>query len=310
MASRGLDARLLGVLLALSAPLPAVAGRTISVARGGLGMPAYVDPTVDALEGRAAQAVLQGIQQKGRATLSRAESAAASAGASSNRIQSMSVQNELRAEKLKDILAQATTAGNMAVQLETEARHAEEDLKDVAKSATEEAKKLAVQAVKDMFTSKYRKLESWRRKVLSDPNKTASLEARRAAAPFDAELAAAYARRGEHNAEAQALESQSEDLLSEAKALWASAQDKAQSNPAGAKQDFADARHLENRGNEIASEAKAEQASAADLQQQIAGALRARKAAALRAMRQANPQSLPPLAADPETAYAPPPLEG
>merc|ERR1719393_301916 len=104
----------------------------------------------------------------------------------------------MKAPELKQHLEMAEQAAKKAVEASKVAVGALHKTQDIAKTAIEEAKRMAVAEVQAELTLKYHELEEWRTKVLDSPYERAQKAGLAAAQPFNNMIRQFYARQAQY----------------------------------------------------------------------------------------------------------------
>jgi len=281
----------------------------VSVEAGGRRIPAYVDPTVDALESGNVAETVQGLAKKVSSAASRAQASAARAGSGLLRVQHVSLQSNHKRLEIRDAVGEVTSAGEMAA---LDAKIATASLKDsklLSSEAVSNAKALAEKAVQDLFTKKYTELDNWRHAALTDGNVEAAREANVLAAPYKEAVNRIRKRTNEYTSEAAGMRLQANRLMGRAAKVHQRGEKEADSGDSlNAEADFEKARALRERASKMEVDAKEMDKTAKEVLDQAPVYMEAAGQAAKYAQNQQNPYGLPPLPVDPMFAYTPPPL--
>lgn len=301
MDARSLMRPLVGLLLLL------LAGPT-DTAAGRLQSPPLVNGVIDSLEAGTAAAKIAGLKAKAAAAVSRAQAAAAQASTSEIHVEQLKMQNEMKKPELNEALLQAKDATAAAVDAAKEAVAALGAVKAVAKTAVDDAKRLAVEEVKKAMTAKYHALEEWRTKVLDDPYARAKKAGAAAVAPYNKMIKAYYKRIGQYQKTAKGMMGKANKLAAAAQGIGGGAQGRLNGgDPVGANQDIMTANAMRKQSGALAGAAESLQAEAQQMNKWIAEYIAAGHMAAWRAEYEADPDQLPPPPVNPDYAFTPPP---
>lgn len=270
--------------------------------------PPLVNGAIDSLQSGTSAAKIAALKAKAAAAVSRAQAAAALASTSEVHVEQLKMQNEKKKPQLADSLAVAKEATVEAVAAAKEAVAALAEVKAVAKTAVADARRLAVEEVKQELTNKYHQLEQWRSKVLDDPYTRAKKAGAKAAAPFNKMIKAYYGRIGQYQLVAGGMMSKANKLAAGAQSVAGGAQGRYNGGDTiGANQDIMTANAMRKQSAGLAGAANALQGEAKNMNQWIGQYIAAGHMAAWRAEYDADPDVIPPPPLNPDYAFTPPP---
>lgn len=274
------------------------------------GQPA-VNARIDVLEAGSVAAKLAGSEQRAVAGLLRSRSAKARASALEMQVEQLVLQSQTKTSVLEDMSSQATAQSDKAEVFSSNAVKAFKGMQAKAKTMPAEAAQLAAVEVQHLFESNFDALDGWRQGVLQDRSVEATAAAEQAAVPYRRASAAFVKRIQAYTAEALATAKQSNEAAARAGEIAQGAkQRQAQGDVMGASQDMELARATMQQARQLSQYAKALKASADKMQAQTGLYADAESMAAAQASNAANPNAMPPLMLDPNTAYTPPPMAG
>lgn len=270
--------------------------------------PPAVNPLLDSLTSKAVDAKIVALKAKGAAAAERTLSAASQAATAKLQAEKVAMENVMKAPELKQHLEMAEQAAKKAVEASKVAVGALHKTQDIAKTAIEEAKKMAVAEVQAELTRKYHELEEWRSKVLDSPYERAQKAGLAAAQPFNAMIRQFYARQAQYQDAAAKMMAKANSLASGASGLAGGAQGRLNGGDAiGANQDLFTATAMKGTSEKYASAANALQSQASTMEKYIAEYVAAGHLAAWTEMYKTDPDALPPPPTDVNHAFTPAP---
>merc|ERR1719473_669681 len=219
--------------------------------------PPAVNPLLDALASLSADAKIAALKAKGAAAAERTLSAASQAATAKLQAEKLAMQNVMKEPELKDHSKMAEEAAKKAVEASKVAVGALHKTEDIAKTAIEEAKKMAVAEVQAELTKKYNELDEWRSKVLDSPYERAQKAGLAAAQPFNNMIRQFYARQAQYQDAAAKMMAKANSLASGASGLAGGAQGRLDGGDAiGANQDLFTATAMKASSEKFASAAQ------------------------------------------------------
>lgn len=242
------------------------------------------------------------------AAASGASAAAARASLAAAAVGRLAAVGQLRHTELEGDIQAATSAADGADEAQKRATAALEAAKGEAAEEIARAGTLAKEAVRELFASKYRQLEPWRKQVLTDPYGAAQRAAAPLTQPFKLAIDATYKRNNADEALARSLESQGVEILSTAgKVEHVAHIHQRRKDEVHAKRDFQVAKAMRAHGEDLISEALNLEAKVAQRAQMIPQYVSGANIAVQNARSDANPYMMPPAPVDASIAYTPPP---
>lgn len=267
-----------------------------------------VNPLYDELAGRTADGKIAAMKGKAVAAARRTMSAASQALISKLQAEKVEMQNKMKHPELQDHLKMAEEAAKKAVEASKVAVGALKKTQDIAKTAIEEAKKMAVLEVQSELTKKYHELDEWRTKVLDSPYQRAQEAGIKAAQPFNDMIRQFYARENQYQDVAAKMMAKANSLAAGASGLAGGAQGRLDGGDAiGANQDLFTATAMKGSSEKYANAATALHGEASVMNKYIAEYIAAGSLASWNAMYKADPDGLPPPPTDVNYAFTPPP---
>jgi len=276
--------------------------------RGDGSSPPAVNPLVDELSKRSADAKIAAMKAKAVAAAARTQSSAAQASTSEMQAEKVLMQNTMKYGVLTDHLKMAEEAAKKAVEASKVAVGALKATQEIAKTAEEEAKKMAIAEVQAELTRKYKELDEWRSKVLDSPYDRAQKAGIEAAQPYNNMIRNFYARQAQYQDVASKMMAKANSIAAGAAGLAGGAQGRLNGGDAiGANQDLFTATAMKATSEKYASAANALQGQASTMEKYIAEYTAAGHLAAWNAMYKTDPDALPPPPRDPNYAFTPAP---
>jgi len=270
--------------------------------------PPPVNPLLHELAGRSADAKIAAMKAKAVAAAMRTQSAAAQAATSKLQAEKVEMENVMKKPDLDHHKKLAEEAAKKAVVAAKEATGALKQTQEIAKTAIEEAKKMAVAEVAAELTKKYHELDEWRTKVLDSPYERAQKAGMLAAKPYNDMIKQFYMRQGQYQDAAAKMMAKANSLASGAAGLAGGAQGRLNGGDAiGANQDIFTATAMKGTSEKYAGAAQALQGQASQMEKYIAEYVAAGHLAAWTEMYKTDPDALPPPPKDPNVAFTPPP---
>lgn len=270
--------------------------------------PPAVNPLLDALASRSADAKIAALKAKGAAAAERTLSAASQAATAKLQSEKLAMQNVMKEPELQDHSKMAEEAAKKAVEASKVAVGALHKTEDIAKTAVEEAKKMAIAEVQAELTKKYHDLDEWRSKVLDSPYERAQKAGLAAAQPYNNMIRQFYARQAQYQDAAAKMMAKANSLASGASGLAGGAQGRLNGGDAiGANQDLFTATAMKGTSEKYASAAQALQGQASVMEKYIAEYVAAGHLAAWTEMYKTDPDALPPPPTDVNHAFTPAP---
>jgi len=270
--------------------------------------PLLVNPRADSLETGSVGAKISGSRKRAVASLVRAQSAQARSNALEMYVEQVKLESESKTAILQDMASQATSQSTQAEAKSGQAVKAFKKMKSTEKSTIADARKLAVEEVQKLFSGSFKELGPWRTEVLRDTNKDANLKAAKAAAPYERMTNIFTDRIQGFLGQARSSAMQANEDFKESKVMAADAQRRMEGGDIiGANQELQQARSMQEKSQAMSERAKYLQATANTMNGQRSLYMSAAAAATNRARYDADPNSLPPLPLDPNTAYTPQP---
>jgi len=270
--------------------------------------PPAVNPLLDKLASQSADAKIAAMKAKAVAAAARTQSAAAQAATFKLQAEKVEMQNNMKYPELEDHLKMAEVAAKKAVEASKVAVGAYKTTQDIAKTAIEEAKKMAIAEVQAELTRKYNQLEDWRSKVLDSPYERAQKAGIEAAAPYNNMIRNFYARQAQYQDVAAKMMAKANSLAAGSAGLAGGAQGRLNGGDAiGANQDLFTATAMKGTSEKYASAATALQSQASVMEKYIAEYTAAGHLAAWNAMYKTDPDALPPPPRNPNYAFTPAP---
>jgi len=278
--------------------------RCYAVLRG----PPAVNPLLNDLASRSADAKIAAMKAKAVAAAARTQSAAAQAATVKLQAEKVEMQNAMKNPELKDHLVMAEDAAKKAVAASKVAVGALKKTQEIAKTAIEEAKKMAIAEVQAELTRKYNELDEWRSKVLDSPYERAQKAGILAAKPYNDMIKQFYARQGQYQDAAAKMMAKANSLAAGAAGLAGGAQGRLDGGDSiGANQDLFTATAMKASSEKYASAAGALHSEASTMSKYIADYIANGHLAAWNAMYKTDPDALPPPPVKPDYAYTPAP---
>jgi len=270
--------------------------------------PPAVNPLLDELAGRTADARIAALKAKSVAAARRTMSAASQAAISKLQAEKVEMRNKMKQPLLQDHLKFAKEAAKKAVEASKVAVGALKTTQDIAKTAIDEAKKMAIEQVQIELTKKYHELDEWRTKVLDSPYERAQKAGIMAAKPYNDMIRQFYARENQYQDVASKMMAKANSLAAGAAGLAGGAQGRLDGGDAiGANQDLFTATAMKGSSEKYAGAAKALHGQANTMNKYIAEYVAAGSLAAWNAMYKTDPDGLPPPPTDVNYAFTPPP---
>lgn len=270
--------------------------------------PLKVNPRADTLEFGSVGAKIDGSRKRAVAALVRARAAQARSNALEMYVEQLKLESESKTSILQDMASQASTQSAQAEAKSSQAVKAYKSMKTSEKKTIADAGKYAVEEVQKMFSQSFDDLGEWREEVLRDTHEDAKRAASVAAEPYQRMTNVFTDRTQAYIGQANSWALQANKAFAESKEMAAEAQKKMNGGDAiGANQDLEAARSMHEQAAELAQKAKTLQATAVKMNQQRNLYIAATSAASARARYDNDPDAMPPLPLDPNTAYTPPP---
>merc|ERR1719387_2688755 len=270
--------------------------------------PPAVNLLLNDLASRAADAKIAAMKAKAVAAAARTQSAAAQASTAKLEAEKVEMENAMKNPELEDHLKMAEDAAKKAVAASKVAVGALKKTQEIAKTAVEEAKKMAIAEVQAELTRKYHELDEWRSKVLDSPYERAQRAGIEAAQPYNDMIKQFYARQGQYQDAAAKMMAKANSLAGGAAGLAGGAQGRLDGGDSiGANQDLFTATAMKGTSEKYASAASNLHSQASTMEKYIAEYVAAGHLAAWTEMYKTDPDALPPPPTDVNHAFTPAP---
>mmetsp|Transcript_69482 Transcript_69482/g.122888 ORF Transcript_69482/g.122888 Transcript_69482/m.122888 type:complete len:325 (-) Transcript_69482:45-1019(-) len=267
-----------------------------------------VDKQVEAFMDQRYVANLAELSSFASTASTQAAAAAEEAKVAEQRVKQLDTKNQALLANAKEWIGEAEShvkaAGESNKQLKTTLK----DSKEFAeKNASAAAEQLATVAVEDMFKSKYKELDDWRKEVLTNHWENARRAGLEAIQPYEYMMGIANQRAKQYEVSSQSLSSVANGLSEQAKkAALAAGLNRMNGNADGAGALDQVAQQLRQHGQDLNVYAKGLHKQSEMLSRDAPTYLDRGVAASKRARYDANPGYLPPRTMNPDFAYVPP----
>lgn len=254
----------------------------------------------------AAQVV--GSRARAAAAIARARSAESRAVSSDVASQQLKIQTLSKQATLDDLSAQAAAQADKAALASKSIVSVLKKMQDSSPSSMARAKSMAVELTQHMLAGKYQELDAWRKHTLQNPNAEGLEGAGAAAEPYSrmanemqetmlsyqnrARESAFHARRLADAADATEAQAQSVNLKGDL---------------VEAAQGIQSARALQSQARQYIGDAQSLSAAAEGMNNMASVYIAAGNTAALNAQYESDALAMPPMLADPDVAFTPPP---
>ncbi|CAJ1331790.1 unnamed protein product [Effrenium voratum] len=264
------------------------------------------DRQIEAFEDKSYQATVAELRSARAAVESQAAAASAEAEGNAQQVEELEMQQKVLLAKAKDFNAEVEQNVKYAEASNKDLEKVLADAEAFAKTSDARAQDWAKKSVQDMFLGKYRQLESWRNEVLTDHWAEGRREAQFAAAPYEKAMGEAMEKANSYKSTAKTLRDVANGLQSEADKATLTASAKRMAGDFEGAQRLGDAaKAMRKHGRQLKGYATDLSEESAHLAEAAPTYLSNGKRAAQRAEWKANPESLPPSAANSNLAYLP-----